>query len=144
MINLYMNAPVAGQQNGTLISQDMAQTAPLSITLKAGEVKAVKVAVRCDSGYQAAEAAISFNYYNGSGYEVSSGNTSKWKLAVDDEFASEADALDNGNWASSITINNVADTNKTFWVKFEAGENATPENDSHIGICVKATVEAVA
>lgn len=144
MINLYMNNPTAGQKNGTLISQDMAQTSPLSITLKAGEVKAVKVAVRCDSGYQADEAAISFNYYNGSGYEVSGGNMNKWKIAVDDGYTSEADALDNGNWASSIKINNVADTNKLFWVKFEAGENDTPENDNHVGICVKATVEAVA
>lgn len=52
-LRLYMNNPTLGGTDGTEISSDT-ETLPLGVTLDANisEEKAMKVAVRCDSGYQ--------------------------------------------------------------------------------------------
>ena len=61
MINLYCNNPTAGKKDGTAISQDNTQTSPLALTLKLTEQKAVKVAVRTDTGYKTTDGVnISF------------------------------------------------------------------------------------
>ena len=145
MIHMYMNNPSAGKKDGTLISQDNTQTAPLAVTLKLQEQKAVKVAIRTDTGYKTVDGVnISFAYYDGSEYQATGGNINNWYVCLDNKFATAEDALSNGKWGHSADITgDVTDSNTIIWVKYDATNETTPINDTSTAVCVKATVEAV-
>ena len=53
-INVYNNNPTTGGTDGNAVSQNGAQTNPVSVTLDASisQSDTVKLALRCDSGYQ--------------------------------------------------------------------------------------------
>jgi hypothetical protein len=84
--HFYMNNPTAGGTDGTQISEDRAFTAPLSVILDAtkNESKAVKLALRCVDGYETVgDSVIAPYYWDGSAYQPTGGNISKWQLAHD-------------------------------------------------------------
>ena len=144
MINLYTNNPTAAGKDGSLISQEMTQTSPLSMTVKAGESKACKVGIRCDTGYKTTgKTTLSFAYWDGTEYKEAGGNIGKWFFAPDDNYTSEEAALSGATWSSTLNISDViGDTNKIIWVKVTAGKNDSPITDNTVSICVKATIEA--
>lgn len=145
MINLYTNNPTAAGKDGSLISQEMTQTSPLSMTVKAGESKACKVGIRCDTGYKTTgKTTLSFAYWDGTEYKETGGNIGKWYFAPDDNYTSEEAALANASWVqNSIDITDViGDTNKIIWVKVATTASDTPMTDNTVSICVKATIEA--
>ena len=145
MINLYTNNPTAGQKDGTLISQDHTQTAPLAITLKLTEQKAVKVAIRTDTGYKTADGInISFAYYDGSEYQSTGGNIGNWYVCLDNNYSSAENALTNGTWGHTAEItSDIADINTIILIKYDATNATEPINDDTTAVCLKATVEAV-
>ena len=145
MINLYTNNPTKDQKDGTLISQDHTNTAPLAITLKLSEQKAVKCAIRTDAGYKTTDGVnISFAYYDGSEYQTTGGNIANWYVCLDNNYTDAENALTNGTWGHSADItSDITDTNTIIWVKYDATNATTPINDDTTAVCLKATVEAV-
>lgn len=133
-LHLYMNNPTVGGVDGTEISSGT-ETLPLSLTLDASqaETKAAKVAVRCDSGYQVdGDTSI---YFEGT-------NAAKWQVAADDEYEDVETALAMAQWASTLTISNVAATNKIFWVKATSSETEDPQNDRTTDLIAEGLVIA--
>ncbi|ORT99035.1 hypothetical protein D081_2214 [Anaerovibrio sp. JC8] len=145
MINLYCNNPTAGKKDGTAISQDNTQTAPLAVTLKLQEQKAVKCAIRTDTGYKTVDGVnISFAYYDGAEYQTTGGNIGNWYVCMDNNYSTAEDALSKGKWGHSADITaDVTDTNVILWVKYDATNETTPINDTSTAVCLKTTVEAV-
>lgn len=145
MINLYSNNPTAGQKDGTLISQDHSNTAPLAVTLKLTEQKAVKCAIRTDAGYKTTDGVIiSFTYFDGTEYKTTGGNINNWYVCLDNSYTNAEDAISNGNWGHTANITaDITDTNTILWIKYDATNATTPINDNTTAVCVKATVEAV-
>lgn len=144
-ISLYCGNPTAGGKDGTLMSENMAQTSPLSVTLNAteNEVKAMKVALRCEDGYRTSgDALVNFKFWDGSEYQYEGGNLSKWKLAADDGYTEE-NVIDSASWADTLTISDVVgSTNHCFWVKAESSSDEKPQTDRTVAIHVEGIVEA--
>lgn len=132
-IHLYMNNPTADGVDGTEISSD--ETLPLSVKLNASqaESKAVKVAVRCDSGYVIdGDTEI---YFEGT-------NAAKWQVAEDNSYSDADTALSMALWQSSLTIADVAATNKIFWVKATSTTDENPQNDRTVDLIAEGLVKA--
>lgn len=133
-LHLYMNNPTAGGVDGTEISSGD-DTLPLSVTLDASqsEAKAMKVAVRCSSGYKIdGDTEI---YFEGT-------NAAKWQVAEDSEYADAATALTYASWQSTITLANVAATNVVFWVKATSTSGEDPQNDRTVDLIAEGLVVA--
>lgn len=133
-LHFYMNNPTSGEIDGTEISSGD-DTLPLSVTLDASqsEAKALKVAVRCDSGYLIdGDTSI---YFEGT-------NTSKWKVSADDDYSDAGTALTYGVWEDTLTLANVAATNVVFWVKVTSTSGEDPQNDRSVDLIAEGLVIA--
>ena len=132
-IHLYMNNPTSGGTDGTEISSND-NTLPLTVILDASEAeeKAVKVAVRCDTGFEV-EGNTSI-YFEGT-------NAAKWYVAEDNSFTSDT-ALTLALWESTLTIANVANTNIVFWVKATSATTENPQNDRTVKLVAEGLVVA--
>lgn len=133
-LHIYYGNPTAGRMDGTEASSGT-ELSPIAVTLDASkaEEKAVKCAVRCDTGYYIeGNTAISF---------VGT-NTAKWKVAADDNYADAADALANATWLDTIALANVADTNTIFWVKAMSSMDENPQNDTSVDVQAQGLVVA--
>lgn len=133
-LHLYMNNPTVGGVDGTEISSED-ETLPLSATLDASkaESKALKCAVRCDSGYLIdGDTKI---YFVGT-------NASKWQVAADDGYTDAVTVLDMAQWASTLTISGVTATNKIFWVKATSATTEDPQNDRSVDVIAEGLVIA--
>ena len=128
-----MNNPTAGGTDGTQISSND-NTLPLTVILDASqaEEKAVKVAVRCDTGFEVdGDTEI---YFEGT-------NAAKWQVAEDNSFTSDT-ALTMALWQSTLTIADVANTNKIFWVKASSSTTENPQNDRTVKLVAEGLVVA--
>lgn len=145
-IKLYMNA-TEGETDGTEVSINMTQTNPIAMTLnaKTSEAKAVKVALRCEEGFQTyGDTTVAAYYFNGTKYVSSGGNVDKWRFAADEGFADASKALANGNWQSTLTIDSViTSVNHVFWVKAMSDTSEVPQKDTTVSIHIEGIVEAV-
>lgn len=146
-IKLYSGTVTSGGTDGTLISEDMAQTSPLKLSLNAknAETKAVKCALRCEEGFQTSgNTVIKAYYYNGTSYVETGGNVGKFSFAVDNNYASAEAAIENANWTATLTISDViGQTNKIFWTKVSSDATQLPQKDTSVSIHVTGVVEAV-
>lgn len=135
-LRLYMNNPTAGGVDGTEISSGD-DTLPLSITLDASkaESKAVKCAVRCDSGYLVD--GDTDLYFEGT-------NAAKWQIAADNNYSDADIALNMAVWSSTLSISGVAATNKVFWVKATSATTEDPQNDRTVKLYGEGLVIAAA
>ena len=133
-LKLYMNNPTADGVDGTEISNGD-DTLPLSVTLDAttAETKAVKAAVRCDSGY-AVDGDTSI-YFEGT-------NAEKWQVAEDNNYADAETALTYAVWSSTLTLATVAATNVIFWVKASSTTGEGPQNDRTVDLVAEGLVIA--
>ena len=132
-IHLFMNNPTSGSTDGTEISTND-NTLPLTVILDASqaEEKAVKVAVRCDTGFEVdGDTEI---YFEGT-------NAAKWQVAEDNSFTSDT-ALTMALWQSTLTIADVANTNKIFWVKASSSTTENPQNDRTVKLIAEGLVVA--
>lgn len=122
-----MNNPTAGETDGTAISQDNAETSPLTVTLDANtnESKIIAIGIRTDEGYKT----------NGDTVITFTGTTAaKWSIC----------ATANGTFADSLIISeSITSTNKIFYVKVDSSSDETPSNDISVNIHVVAPVTTV-
>lgn len=126
-INLYGGNPTAGDTDGTIISTDGAQTAPLVVVLDASqnEVKKTKLAIRCESGYQATPNTV---------IQDNGDTNDRWKFSL----------TENGTYADSITLaNSIGSVNSIFYAQASSSSLESPTRDTSVSIRVNATIEAV-
>lgn len=145
-ISLYGGTVTKNGVDGTKISENMSQHCPVRVSLNArlAESKAIKLALRCESGFQTnGDVVVSSKYYNGNGYVNSGGMTGRWKFALDNNY-NESQALSNGNWQNSITITNtIGDRNVIFWAKASSETTDSPQKVTTTSITVTGEVQAV-
>ena len=135
-LHIYYGNLTSGSTDGTEASSGT-ELSPISVTLDASvsEAKAVKCAVRCDTGYYIeGNTTISF---------VGT-NTAKWKVAEDNNYADAAAALANATWLDTISLANVVDVNTIFWVKAMSDSTETPQNDTSVDLQAEGLVVAEA
>lgn len=133
-LHIYSNNPTAGLTDGTEVSSGT-ELSPIAVTLDASqaEAKAVKCAVRCDTGY----------YIDGNVTVSFIGtNTSKWKVAADDDYEDAEDALESATWQNTLTIADVETSNVIFWVKAMSSSDENPQNDTSVDLQAEGLVVA--
>lgn len=126
-INIYMNNPTAEAQDGTAVSTDGANTAPISFTLDASqnESKILPLAIRTEEGY------------------VTSGS-----VTISDENDTD-DRLklcwtQDGDFADSIsTDDEIGNANKIFYVQASSADTENPQTDRSISLKVSAVIASV-
>ena len=125
LLHIYMNNPTEGGKDGTEVSSGT-ELAPISVLLDAGkgEQKAVKCAVRCESGFHIdRELTIKFV----------GDHADKWKAGINNGYTTET-ALESAEWKDSISLSNVGDTNTVFWVKTISTADEKPQQDTSVDI----------
>jgi hypothetical protein len=139
-IKIYKNNPTAGGTDGTLVSSGTGLNPIESGAIKvpaAGyqEGSWIKLAVRCDAGYETVEdssrhARISI--------EDSAGVT-LWQLAPDN--AGSAGTPE--DWGDPLDfLTKIGDTNTIFWARARVASTEEPANDESVDIQVAATIGA--
>lgn len=125
LLHIYMNNPTAGSTDGTEVSSGT-ELAPISVLLDAGkgEQKAVKCAVRCESGFHI-DGTLTVKFVGD--------HADKWKAATDNKYTAET-ALESAKWKDSISLSNVADRNTIFWVKAISTADEKPQQDVSVDI----------
>ena len=125
LLHIYMNNPTAGSTDGTEVSSGT-ELAPISVLLDAGkgEQKAVKCAVRCESGFHI-DGTLTVKFVGD--------HADKWKAATDNKYTAET-ALESAEWKDSISLSNVADRNTIFWVKAISTAGEKPQQDVSVDI----------
>ena len=125
LLHIYMNNPTHGSTDGTEVSSGT-ELAPISVLLDAGkgEQKAVKCAVRCESGFHI-DGVLTIKFVGD--------HADKWKAATDNKYTAET-ALESADWKDRIALSDVGDTNTVFWVKALSSADETPQQDTSVDI----------
>ena len=124
-LHIYTNNPTEGSKDGTEVSSGT-ELAPISVLLDAGkgEQKAVKCAVRCESGFHI-DGALTVKFVGD--------HADKWKIALDNRYTAET-VLESADWKDSIALSNVGAANAVFWVKALSTADENPQNDTSVDI----------
>ena len=139
-IKIYKNNPTAGGTDGTLVSSgtglDPIESGAIKVPA-AGyqEGSWIKLAVRCDPGYETVEdssrhARISI---------VDSAGVTLWQLAPDNN-GQPGTAEDWGDPLDFLT--KIGATNTIFWARARVASTEEPANDESVDIQVAATIGA--
>lgn len=133
-LHIYMNNPTSRMKDGTEASTDT-ETSPIAVLLDAAkeEEKAVKCAVRCDSGYKA-EGAVTIKFVGA--------NAAKWKAAQDNNYTADT-VLASADWKDTITLSNVGEGNVIFWVKAMSTSDESPKNDTTVDVQAEGLIVEV-
>lgn len=125
LLHIYMNNPTEGGKDGTEVSSGT-ELFPISVLLDAGkgEQKAVKCAVRCESGFHI-DGALTIKFVGA--------HADKWKIALHNGYTAET-ALESAEWKDRIALSNVADKNTIFWVKALSTADEKPQQDTSVDI----------
>lgn len=124
-LHIYMNNPTKGSTDGTEASSGT-ELAPISVLLDAGksEEKAVKCAVRCESGFCIdGELAIKFV----------GDHADKWKVATDNDYTTDT-VLTAADWKDEIALSGVGTVNVIFWVKAMSSTDEQSRSDVSVDI----------
>ena len=139
-IKIYKNNPTAGGTDGTLVSSGTGLNPIESGAIKVpesgyAEGNWIKLAVRCDTGYETVEdssrhARISIE---------DSAKVTMWQLAPDNS-GQPGTAED---WGDPLDfLSKIGATNTLFWVRARAAHTEEPANDASVDIQVAATIGA--
>ena len=123
LLHIYTNNPTGGSKDGTEVSSGT-ELSPISVLLDAGkaEEKAVKCAVRCESGFHI-DGALTIKFVGA--------HADKWKAATDNRYTAET-VLESADWKDTIALSDVGDTNAIFWVKALCATGEAPQNDTSV------------
>jgi len=130
LIGIYFGTVTAGGTDGTRASEGTGST-PITIgpldTATNEESSAVKLAIRCDSGYAATGTTI-----------TPTGTTAtKWALAPD----SSGSAGTFGAYGAALEFAGaIPDSNVLFWAKAKTVSTETPTNDTSVDLVIAATI----
>lgn len=134
-ISIYTGNPTKDMNDGTVVSENGSFTSPLTVTLNATkeEVKYIKCAVRCMSGYATVgDTVLSFE----------GASNDRWQLAIDNDYDEES--LETVSFSPSIIIHEEIDNhNKLFWVKVCSEKTESPRNDTDTALRLDTTIKAV-
>ena len=134
-ISIYTGNPSKDGKDGTLISENGSFTSPLTVTLNATkeEVKYIKCAVRCMSGYATVgDTVLTFE----------GANKERWQMALDNDYDDET--VKSASFTSSLVISDeIENKNKIFWVRASSVKTETPSNDQGVSLKLDATIKAV-
>ncbi len=139
-IKIYKNNPTAGGTDGTLVSSSTGLNPIESGAIKVpesghAEGNWIKLAVRCDPGYETVEdssrhARISIE---------DSTHITKWQLAPDN--AGNAGTPE--DWGDPLDfLTKIGATNTIFWARARVAHTEEPANDTSVDIQVAATIGA--
>ena len=133
-LHIYMNNPTKNMKDGTEASTDT-ETSPIAVLLDAAkdEEKAIKCAVRCDSGYKV-EGAVTIKFVGT--------NAAKWKAAQDNNYMADT-VLASADWQNTISLQNVGEGNVIFWVKATSTSGGGPENDTTVDVQAEGLIVEV-
>ena len=133
-LHIYMNNPTNRMKDGTEASTDT-ETSPIAVLLDAAkeEEKAVKCAVRCDSGYKV-EGAVTIKFVGA--------NAAKWKAAQDNNYTADT-VLVSADWKDMISLSNVGEGNVIFWVKATSTSDESPKNDTTVDVQAEGLIVEV-
>ncbi len=133
-LHIYMNNPTSRMKDGTEASTDT-ETSPIAVLLDAAkeEEKAVKCAVRCDSGYKA-EGAVTIKFVGA--------NAAKWKAAQDNNYTADT-VLASADWKDTISLQSVGEGNVIFWVKAMSTSDESPKNDTTVDVQAEGLIVEV-
>ena len=133
-LHIYMNNPTSRMKDGTEASTDT-ETSPIAVLLDAAkdEEKAVKCAVRCDSGYKA-EGAVTIKFVGA--------NAAKWKAAADNNYTADT-VLASADWKDTIALQSVGEGNVIFWVKAMSTSDESPKNDTTVDVQAEGLIVEV-
>jgi len=124
-VNVYMNNPTANDTDGTAISTGGAQTSPLVVKLDASqnESKKVKLAIRCESGYQSDGATVQDN----------NDTSDRWKFGL----------TESGTFSDTIIIaSSIGTANTIFYAQASSSSVETPTRDTSVSMRVTMKIEA--
>lgn len=127
-LNAYQGNPTEGGTDGTIISTDGAQTAPLVANLDASqnESKKIKCALRCESGYTT---------YGDTVIQDNNDVNDRWKFSL----------TENGTYSDSITISSAISTvNTIFWAQASSSSLEAPSRDTSVSVRVNTVIQATA
>ena len=125
LLHIYTNNPTKDGKDGTEVSSGT-ELAPISVLLDAGkgEQKAVKCAVRCESGFHIdGELTIKFV----------GDHADKWKVATDHNYTTDT-VLTAADWKDEIALSGVGTVNVIFWVKAMSSTDEQPRSDVSVDI----------
>ena len=124
-LHIYTNNPTEGSKDGTEVSSGT-ELAPISVLLDAGkgEQRAVKCAVRCESGFHI-DGVLTIKFIGD--------HADKWKAASNNGYTVDT-ALESAEWKDVISLQNVRDTNTVFWVKALSTADEQPQQDTSVDI----------
>ena len=139
-IKIYKDNPTAGGTNGTLVSSGTGAN-----PIESGAIKVptsdyqegiwIKLAVRCDAGYETVEdssrhARISIE---------DSTHVTKWQLAPDNSGVAGTPEA----WGDPLDFSTkIGATNTIFWARARVASTEEPANDESVDIQVAATIGA--
>lgn len=131
LIGIYFANPTAGGVDGTRTSEGTG-LAPINIgplDTATNEVSsALKLAVRCDSGYKAATGAT---------ITPTGTSAASWALAPDN--AGVAGTF--GSYGAALTFSaEIPDTNVLFWAKAKAASSESPVEDTTVDLVLSAVI----
>ena len=134
-INIYTNNPTAGDTDGTAVSTGGEFTAPIVVDLNASasEVKKVKLAVRCETGYETS-ADVVISVVAADANSTAGATTDKWGLSL----------TENGTFASTLTITStVDDSNTVFWAQVSSANGEEPVLDTSVALQLSTSITTV-
>jgi len=125
LLHIYMNNPTEGGKDGTEVSSGT-ELAPISVLLDSGkgEQKAVKCAVRCESGFHI-DGALTVKFVGD--------HADKWKVAMDHNYTTDT-VLTAADWKDEIALSGVGTVNVIFWVKAMSSSDEQPQSDVSVDL----------
>ena len=124
-LHIYTNNPTEGSKDGTEVSSGT-ELAPISVLLDAGkgEQKAVKCAVRCESGFHI-DGVLTIKFIGD--------HADKWKVATDNDYTTDT-VLTAADWKDEIALSGVGTVNVIFWVKATSSSDEQPQSDVSVDL----------
>ena len=125
LLHIYMNNPTEGSKDGTEVSSGT-ELSPISVLLDAGkaEEKAVKCAVRCESGFHI-DGVLTIKFIGD--------HADKWKVATDNDYTTDT-VLTAADWKDEIALSGVGTVNVIFWVKATSSSDEQPQSDVSVDL----------